>query len=208
MVKHIIDVQNKRGSMDDLSLSQKIIDNGERPFRNSTSKLDPFEILRYGYTTTNSKGANILEIGCGTGYGLRFLKSIQNLNYMGYDYDKETLKFAQKEFGNIEGVKFKRVDLECFDAYEMYDTIIAFEVFEHLENGKELYKKLKNHCKQLFFSVPYRENEMRNKFHKLYNLVETDFPADFYKYYILDREIWKDTPTKNSILWLFGSWSK
>ena len=98
----------------------------------------------------------MLEIGFGTGY---FLKACQKfgmqvngfeVNKYCYDYAKHTLK------------------LKCthgiFDhTHEhKYDLITAIQVFEHLENPRELFKTMQNHLNPsgaIYLSVPFVEKE-------------------------------------------------
>jgi hypothetical protein len=71
-----------------------------------------------------------------------------------------------------------------------YDTIIAFEVIEHLDNGLELVEKLKDYCKCLIISVPYAEPPgFWGKHHKLHFLTESMFKDFEIKYMKEDGEI-------------------
>ena len=60
---------------------------------------------------------------------------------------------------------------------QQHDTIIAFEVIEHLDNGLEIAEKLKQYCKRLLISVPYKEPKgFWGEHHKLHELSHEDFP--------------------------------
>jgi hypothetical protein len=70
---------------------------------------------------------------------------------------------------------------------QQHDTIIAFEVIEHLDNGLEIVEKLKKHCKRLLISVPYNEPVgFWGEHHKLHGLTEKDLP-DF-KYEFINQD--------------------
>ena len=63
------------------------------------------------------------------------------------------------------------------------DTIIAFEVIEHLDNGLEIVEMLKTYCKTLLISVPYNEPKgFWGEHHKLHGLTEKDFPNFNFSY--------------------------
>ena len=64
-----------------------------------------------------------------------------------------------------------------------FDTIIAFEVIEHLDNGLELVERLKQHTKRLLITVPWNEPPgFWGEHHKLHGLNETNFPGFEFNY--------------------------
>ena len=149
---------------------------GERNIYGKGHQPDILEDKRYRWARENIIGNKILEIGCSSGYGTQYLKDIPDLNYLGIDRYNDVIDYASENFGDIPGVKFKRADINEFE-FEQYDTIIAFEVLEHVEKGREIAQKLKQHCKRLLISTPYDEDPNNNPHHKLFNLTEKDFPG-------------------------------
>jgi len=147
----------------------------------------PREYSRYMWASKNLTGKKILELGCSSGYGQRFFPD--DIEYTGYDYDKAIIEYAKKEFPKG---KYEIVDLEeplslGLTLHEDSDTIIAFEVLEHLTNGKELAQELKNYCDTLLITVPYKEpTGLWGPHHKLHQLDETDFPG--FEYVWMDGE--------------------
>jgi GT2 family glycosyltransferase len=151
-----------------------VIDNSEDMSR------FPRETARYQWAAKNLVGKKVLEIGCSSGYGLRFLP--EGIDYIGVDYDKTIIDFATKNFGNANR-KFIHVDINKFDFKEHYDTIIAFEFIEHIGNGKELAQTLKQHCDNLLLTTPYKEVPgLWGHHHKLHQLSEEAFPDFAYSY--------------------------
>lgn len=126
--------------------------NFERAVIGRSEVIPPREYSRYKWASENMVGNKVLEIGCSSGYGLRLLP--RGIDYTGVDYDKDIIEFATSEFGN-QG-KFIHADINKFDL-DFYDTIIAFEFIEHIDNGKEFAQKLKEHCKCLLITTPYKE---------------------------------------------------
>jgi SAM-dependent methyltransferase len=162
----------------------KLSNNAERIVYGKEHNIDIHGRTRYEWARKNIYGSKILEIGCASGYSLRFLKDIPNLDYTGIDYDQPIIDYAKEQFGDIPGVKFQQADINNFN-FEQYDSIIAFEVLEHIDIGVELAQKLKQHCKRLLVSLPYKEAPgTGSPHHKLKNLSELDFPG-FEYYYIL-----------------------
>jgi glycosyltransferase involved in cell wall biosynthesis len=133
----------------------------------------PREVTRYKWASRNLFGKKILEIGCSTGYGLQFLPT--DIDYTGLDYDKTIIEVAKNENWS-PNAKFEHADINNYDLGQ-YDTIIAFEVIEHLDNGLEIVEKLKKHCKRLLITVPYKEPPgFWGEHHRLHMLDESHLP--------------------------------
>ena len=137
------------------------------------------ETQRYKWANLNIFGEKVLEIGCSTGYGSQFL---ENVKYIGLDYDPIIINVAkEQQWGNH--CSFKQADINSY-FFDHYDTIIAFEVIEHLDNGLEIVEKLKKHCDTLLITVPHNEPKgFWGEHHKLHGLNESHF-SDFYFNYI------------------------
>ena len=139
----------------------------------------PREATRYLWANRNLLGKNILEIGCSTGYGSQFLPN--DVNYLGLDYDPIIIGVANEQ-GWGQGVSFINSDIEVFPL-QQYDTIIAFEFIEHINNGLEIAQKLKQHCKRLLLTTPHNEPVgFWGEHHKLHGLNESHFPNFKYNY--------------------------
>jgi GT2 family glycosyltransferase len=139
----------------------------------------PRETQRYNWARQNLRGTNILEIGCSTGYGCQFLPD--NYTYMGIDYDPIIIQVAKEQEWRAN-CEFVNVNINKI-GIDHYDTIIAFEVIEHLDNGLDVVKKLQNHCKRLLITVPHNEPKgFWGEHHKLHGLTEKDFPNFQFSY--------------------------
>jgi 2-polyprenyl-3-methyl-5-hydroxy-6-metoxy-1,4-benzoquinol methylase len=140
----------------------------------------PREATRYLWANRNLLGKNILEIGCSTGYGSQFLPN--NINYMGLDYDPIIIDVAREQEWGLN-TSFTNADINTYPLAQ-YDTIIAFELIEHIDNGLEIAQKLKQHCKRLLLTTPHNEPKgFWGEHHKLHGLNESHFP-DFQFNYI------------------------
>ena len=139
----------------------------------------PREATRYLWANQNLLGKNILEIGCSTGYGSQFLPN--DIKYLGLDYDPVIIQVAQEQQWN-ENISFISADINTYPL-QQYDTIIAFELIEHLDNGLEIAQKLKNHCKRLLLTTPHNEPiGFWGDHHKLHGLNESHFPGFKFNY--------------------------
>jgi glycosyltransferase involved in cell wall biosynthesis len=150
----------------------------------------PREITRYSWAAQNILGTKVFELGCSSGYGLQFLP--ENIEYTGLDYDKRIIPVAIEQQWR-PNAKFVHGDINNYEL-EQYDTIIAFEVIEHLENGLEIVEKLKKHCKRLMITVPMLETpNLWGPHHKLHNLDESYFPGFKFKFIAPDGTL-RDEP--------------
>jgi 2-polyprenyl-3-methyl-5-hydroxy-6-metoxy-1,4-benzoquinol methylase len=139
----------------------------------------PREATRYLWANRNLLGKNILEIGCSTGYGSQFLPN--NINYMGLDYDPIIIDVAREQEWGLNAF-FTNADINTYPLAQ-YDTIIAFELIEHVVNGLEIAQMLKNHCKRLLLTTPHNEPKgFWGEHHKLHGLNESNFPDFQYNY--------------------------
>jgi len=139
----------------------------------------PREATRYLWANRNLLGKNILEIGCSTGYGSQFFPN--DSNYIGLDYDPVIIEVAREQEWGLN-TSFSLADINTYPLAQ-YDTIIAFELIEHLDNGLEIAQMLKNHCKRLLLTTPHNEPiGFWGEHHKLHGLNESHFPNFKYNY--------------------------
>jgi 2-polyprenyl-3-methyl-5-hydroxy-6-metoxy-1,4-benzoquinol methylase len=139
----------------------------------------PREATRYLWANRNLFGGKILEIGCSTGYGSQFLPN--DINYLGLDYDPVIIDVANEQEWGLN-TSFVSADINTYPLDE-YDTIIAFELIEHLDNGLEIAQKLKKHCHRLLLTTPHNEPiGFWGEHHKLHGLNESHFPDFKFNY--------------------------
>jgi len=132
----------------------------------------PRETTRYLWANQNLYGNSILEIGCSTGYGSQFFP--QQTEYIGLDYDPIIIKVAEEQEWGINRY-FQQADINTYK-FGHSDTIVAFEIIEHLDNGLDIVQKLKKYTSSLLISVPHNEPKgFWGEHHKLHGLTEKDF---------------------------------
>lgn len=103
------------------------------------------------------KNANILEIGCSTGYLLSVLKKDGYKNLLGIEPAPKCKKIAKTKYG----LDVKTVDLENFNPSEKFDFVILSMVLEHIVDLKECIQKIRNILNDggfLYIGVPNAEN--------------------------------------------------
>lgn len=109
------------------------------------------------------EGSSIMDIGCGNGSLLKYLKDKKNIQGVGVDISDDVLVVAEKNDIKV----FKRDisnHISLKDLPEV-DYILGLEILEHLSSPEELIFSLKNKTKKGFiFSFPntgYYEHRLR-----------------------------------------------
>lgn len=156
-----------------------LMNNFERYIAIKGEDVHPREKNRYLWAADRIVGQSVFEIGCSNGYGSQFFGD--KVDYLGLDYDAAIIEVAQEE-GWGDNKKFVHADINTYDIGQ-YDTIVAMEVIEHLDNGLEVAQRLKNHCKRLLVTVPYKETPgFWGEHHRLHMLDESHLPGFTYKF--------------------------
>lgn len=128
-------------------------------------------------------GKNVLDIGCGIGYGSKIMYDQKpHLKFFGCDKDESAIKYANIKYGKY--IKFQKTDANSinFDD-EYFDNIVSFETLEHISDGNSFIKELKRVLNKngiLIMSTPNRIYDEKvgqniNPFHEtLYSKEELD----------------------------------
>ena len=112
----------------------------------------------------------IIDIGCGIGEVLKFLKNDKlfiNSDLIGFDINKYAIKIAKKN----SSIKFICKNYIKFSK-KRSDLLICADVFEHIEDNISFLKKLLNRSQYFLFNIPLdislisliRKNIFKKKF--------------------------------------------
>lgn len=109
------------------------------------------------------KKSSVMDIGCGDGALLKYLKDNLGVGGFGVDISDDVLKIAEQN-----GIKvFKRdiTDLKSLSDLPEVDYILGLEIIEHMPNPEQFIYTLKNKTRRGFiFSFPntgYYEHRLR-----------------------------------------------
>jgi 2-polyprenyl-3-methyl-5-hydroxy-6-metoxy-1,4-benzoquinol methylase len=136
--------------MNDLHDHQQILhDTGERMIPTSEGEVSlVFSRHRYTYEYVSRyvEGKNVIDIGCGTGYGSKILSGKAG-HVLAIDRDPEALRYCTEHFQG-QNLEFRIGDAEHLQADRLFDVAVTFQVIEHLADTGAYIRLLKTLVKK------------------------------------------------------------
>jgi ubiquinone/menaquinone biosynthesis C-methylase UbiE len=112
-------------------------------WKDYTAEINSIKKLIKNYKS--SEGNELLDVGCGTGKHLEYLKD--DLSCTGCDLNNEMLDVAKE---NINGVSFLQADMITLDLNKKFDVIISlFSSIGHVKTYSNLEKTIQNFSNHL-----------------------------------------------------------
>ncbi len=107
---------------------------GERAIPGATpERVMQDHIQRYRFASRFVHGGLVLDLACGTGYGVEILYHAGAKRVVGADLSRETLSYALAQFRNV-GTSFLACQGERLGfRTATFDAVVSFETLEHLE---------------------------------------------------------------------------
>jgi len=134
-------------------------------------------------------GSLVLDIGCGDGFLLQYLKDENNALVRGIDVSEEAVRLARER--NIEATvgDILEIDIEC-----VYDYVVLSEVLEHLDEPEAVITKLNGKFrKALLISIPnigYYKHRLRLLFGR-FPIQWRCHPAEHLRFWtVADFRLW------------------
>lgn len=138
-------------------------------------------IAAYNYSLKYASDKNVLDYGCGSGYGSHIL-SDAGYKVTGVDIDEEILIYARKTYRS-ENLIFKHIS-ELSN--EKFDIITAFQVIEHVKNPRYLLSKLRSLLKPeglILLSTPDKKNRLFTFIQRPWNIYHyKEFSSSAFKH--------------------------
>lgn len=98
--------------------------------------------IRYIYASDLVKG-KVLDVGCGIGYGSKVLADNTEMeSYLGVDVSQEAIEYAQSRFKRDNVSFMNKNALELDIEQNSIDTVISFEVLEHITDYEDVLDKI------------------------------------------------------------------
>jgi ubiquinone/menaquinone biosynthesis C-methylase UbiE len=100
-------------------------------------------INRYAFASRFINRKVVLDVACGTGYGVCTLSRKADL-VIGVDISKEALTYAKNHYGKRHNIEFVLSDAHSLPFHDdAYDNVVSFETLEHLFHYEEFLNEVK-----------------------------------------------------------------
>lgn len=148
--------------------TKQLIYDGERYVPGQTSRnVSEDHVRRYRYVRNKLKGKRVLDIACGSGFGMQILSAIATV-VAGADYSFEAVNFAKRNFmRNVDGgVQANASSIPFAD--NSFDAIVSFETIEHLSEPVKFLKEIKRVLipnGKFYISTPVKKGNRLDKYH-------------------------------------------
>lgn len=160
---------------------------GERmlPDANRDNLIFGEHILRYLIPAALTQDKIVLDVACGSGYGVNILAK-KAKKVCGLDNSPEAIDYARDNYLS-DNVELSVGDATSFPYDDdFFDVVTSFETIEHLADYRSFLGEVKRVLKNnglLFISTPVRnEDNLKNKFH-VHEFAEEEFKIVLKKYY-------------------------
>lgn len=120
-----------------------------------------FHLFRYLWALPYAYQREVLDAGCGSGYGADLLAAVAR-SVIAVDRDPDAIREARAKYAYRPNLTFETMDVtELPFVDESFDVIVSFEVFEHIEPSKSVWfvKHLARLCRpsgRVLLSTPNR----------------------------------------------------
>ena len=101
-------------------------------------------LARYRWAAGAAAGREVLDAGCGEGYGCRLLMDVGGAaRCVGIDIDEGTIEAARSAYGDREGLEFEAGDVTALPfPDDSFDVVTCFETIEHVAAQREAVAEL------------------------------------------------------------------
>ena len=95
-------------------------------------------LKRFGVPIT---GLDVLEVGCGSGYGAQLLAGLKPKTYVGFDFMEEQLALARKRTPGVEFLQQDAASMKAISSASK-DTVVVFGVLHHIPEWKDALREI------------------------------------------------------------------
>lgn len=170
-------------------------------------KMYQEHLARYAFAAQFAQGRDVLDVGCGVGYGSQWLGKSGARSVLGIDISAEAVEHAQHNYFHPV-VRFRAQDASAIEAEGGYDLVTCFELIEHIEQQALVLDRIKAALRpngQLVISTPRPLDDIRTHFHvhemsfeELFDLLKQRFAhvEAFFEVNCFTSYVGKESPSR------------
>jgi glycosyltransferase involved in cell wall biosynthesis/2-polyprenyl-3-methyl-5-hydroxy-6-metoxy-1,4-benzoquinol methylase len=146
---------------------ERIVPGAKECEPNFANKMYQEHIARYLFASKFVKDKEVLDVGCGVGYGSLQLAQSGAKRVVAFDSSPDAIIHARSYYNN-ELIEYRELDAESFKLKKKFDVVVCFELIEHVSNQEQTLEKIREHLKEdgiLIISTPRQLREKRSVFH-------------------------------------------
>lgn len=143
----------------------------------------------YKFLEQFAKGKDVLDVGCGTGYGTAYLRTVAK-SIIGIDLSKSAIRFARKRYPETKTLVMDAHSLQLQP--QSVDLVVSTENFEHLRDQE---KSLKEVIRVLrpggicFIATPNRQLSQGTNPYHTHEFTASELEG-FLSRYFAEVEVW------------------
>lgn len=133
--------------MDDRS-DAPLADTGERMIPTGEGEVSVVfsrHQFAYRYARQFVRDKNVLDVGCGTGYGCKILAEQAN-RVLGIDHDASAVEYCRRHYG-APNVDFQHLDVTSLNLNDKFDVAVSFQVIEHVRDTDDFVRRIRSAVK-------------------------------------------------------------
>lgn len=138
-------------------LAERLPPTGDVVFPGVPNDLFQAHLSLYHFVAGEARGKDVLDAGCGTGYGTAYLADQGAGRVLGVDRDRRLIGYARRQFSR-PGVEFAVRDLDRLGASSpTYDLVVSCNVLAQVESPARVVTGLRHLLRsggRLVVSVP------------------------------------------------------
>lgn len=116
---------------------------GERviPDRYELKPMLQEHVVRYEFARSHARGGDVLDLGCGCGYGTRLLATQGARSAVGVDISPEAIEYSRKHY-QAPNLSFEVMDVTSLGFSDSrFTVVVCLEVFEHVQDQEALLRE-------------------------------------------------------------------